>query len=60
MTLPNLFIIGVPKAGTTTLARWLCDHPDVRGGVEKELRFLMDAGSTQARPDAYHETGLAG
>jgi len=57
---PNLFIAGVPKAGTTALARWLADHPEVQGGVEKELRFLMDAGSTQARRRGYHETGIEG
>lgn len=59
-TLPNLFIIGVPKAGTTSLARWLTDHPGVRGGQCKELRFLMDASEPLARPDGYHRAGLAG
>ena len=26
---PNLFIIGAPKCGTTSLAHWLSEHPDV-------------------------------
>jgi len=26
---PNLFIIGCPRCGTTSLARWLAEHPDV-------------------------------
>ena len=26
---PNLFIVGAPKCGTTSLARWLGSHPDV-------------------------------
>lgn len=29
MCKPNFFIIGAPKAGTTTLYRWLDQHPDV-------------------------------
>lgn len=58
--IPNLYIAGVPKAGTTTLARWLIDHPEVAGGVDKELRFLMDRGDTLARRPGYQELGLAG
>ncbi len=27
MTLPNVYIVGAPKAGTTSLARWLASHP---------------------------------
>lgn len=27
--LPNLFLVGAPKAGTTTVYRWLSEHPDV-------------------------------
>ncbi|MEI6799509.1 MAG: sulfotransferase [Pseudomonadota bacterium] len=29
MTLPNLFIVGAPKAGTTSLANTLAQHPDI-------------------------------
>lgn len=36
MSLPNLFLIGAPKAGTTSLAGWLADHPDVYFCVPKE------------------------
>src|SRR5436190_11319241 len=28
---PNTFLIGVQKAGTTTLNDWLCQHPQVYG-----------------------------
>jgi len=28
---PNTFLIGVQKAGTTTLNEWLCQHPQVYG-----------------------------
>lgn len=36
MPLPDAFIIGAPKAGTTSLARWLAQHPDVWFSVPKE------------------------
>ena len=29
MPLPDLYLVGAPKAGTTTVARWLSAHPDV-------------------------------
>src|SRR4051812_48993129 len=35
-TLPDLFLIGAPKAGTTSLAGWLAQHPDVYWSVPKE------------------------
>lgn len=33
---PNLFILGAPKCGTTSLARWLDAHPDVFVPAVKE------------------------
>lgn len=27
--IPNVYLIGAPKAGTTSLAQWLADHPDL-------------------------------
>lgn len=29
MTLPDVYLIGAPKAGTTSLAQWLSGHPDM-------------------------------
>lgn len=46
--LPDLVVIGAPKAGTTSLARWLSDHPDVRMSATKELEFF----------DLYFDRGL--
>ena len=40
---PNLIIPGVAKCGTTTIYDLLAAHPRVTGGIEKEVRFLMDA-----------------
>ncbi len=38
--LPDVVIIGAPKAGTTSLARWLSAHPQVRMSGTKELSFF--------------------
>ena len=34
--LPNLFIIGAPKCGTTALASWLSIHPEIFAPATKE------------------------
>lgn len=39
MPKPNLFIIGTPRSGTTSLAKWLSGHPDVAMGPRKEPMF---------------------
>jgi len=36
---PNLFILGPPRTGTTSLAKWLSLHPDVAAGRRKEPMF---------------------
>lgn len=38
---PNFFIVGAPKCGTTAMADFLAQHPDVRMGP-KELNFFCD------------------
>jgi Sulfotransferase domain len=38
--LPNLLIVGVPKAGTTSLFRHLAQHPEICGSPIKELRYF--------------------
>lgn len=48
MAKPNFFIIGAPKCGTTSLAAWLSQHPDVFIPPKKELNFFDD---DLARPD---------
>lgn len=40
MQLPNLVIIGVFKAGTTSLFRYLAKHPDVCGSSKKEIHYF--------------------
>jgi hypothetical protein len=46
-TKPNLFIIGAPKSGTTTLAKWLESHPDIFFSQVKEPAFFCGFGETK-------------
>ena len=42
MKLPNLIIAGVPKAGTSSLFRWLASHPEVYGlPCIKKYRIIL-------------------
>jgi len=38
--LPNLFIVGAAKSGTTSMYQYLCSHKDIYGSDNKEPRFL--------------------
>jgi sulfotransferase family protein len=38
--LPNLLVIGAPKAGTTSLHAYLSEHPDIFMSEPKELRYF--------------------
>jgi hypothetical protein len=38
---PNLFILGAPKAGTSSLAEYLHMHPSYLPGYTKEIMFLQ-------------------
>jgi hypothetical protein len=40
MALPTFFIIGAPKAGTTSLHHYLAQHPAIQMSVNKEPRFF--------------------
>lgn len=40
--LPEVFILGAPKAGTTSLAHHLARHPAYLPALTKELMFLQD------------------
>jgi hypothetical protein len=37
--IPNLFIIGPPRTGTSSVTKWIKQHPDVSGGRRKEPTF---------------------
>jgi len=40
MKKPDFFILGAPKCGTTSLAAWLAEHPDIYMSPEKEPHFF--------------------
>ena len=40
--LPTVIIAGAPKSGTSSLFRWLADHPDVLGSTVKETYYFVD------------------
>ncbi len=56
--LPNFLIAGAPKAGTSSLQRWISDHPDAFGSTEKETYFLVDPGTHMYRADFHVSQGL--
>jgi len=47
--LPNFFIIGAPKSGTTSLSRYLKDHPDIYFSHPKEPTFFCTDFSERYR-----------
>lgn len=49
MRLPNFFILGAPKCGTTSLAAWLSMHPNVYMSPVKEPNFFNTDLASQAR-----------
>lgn len=56
---PNLIIAGAPKCGTTSLFRYLADHPQVAAAKRKETRFLMDRDYPLYEPTCnVHDAGL--
>lgn len=55
--IPNLFIAGAPKAGTSSVHQWIIDHPDATGSREKETYFFVDPGTHMHRPKAHISQG---
>ena len=49
--LPNLLIVGVGKAGTTSLFHYLAQHPDVCASSVKEPRYFRFADAPDAELD---------
>ncbi len=39
MTLPKVYLVGAPKAGTTSLSQWMASHPDLYFSKPKEPVF---------------------
>lgn len=47
---PDIAIIGVPKAGTTSLHCWLENLPNVAAARPKETFYFMDDGNSMVNP----------
>jgi len=56
--IPNLFIVGAPKCGTSSLFDWLIQHPDVRGSSIKEPFFFTDTTHPLSRRPNFANDGL--
>lgn len=54
MKRPNFFIIGAPKCGTTSLARWLAEHPRIYMSPRKEP-FYFDFDDCARQPLSLEE-----
>lgn len=48
--LPNLLLAGAPKCGTTSVYDWLVKHPEISGGADKELFYLLDSSDWMYNP----------
>lgn len=60
MRLPDFIIMGAPKCGTTSIANYLNDHPQICLSSLKEPNVLMDQDSIyyEARRPNYNSVGL--
>ena len=55
---PNAFIVGAPKCGTTSLASWLAQHPDVLVSTPKEPHYWSQDIRTPHRVSAARYASL--
>ena len=51
--LPNLFLVGAQKSGTSALTGWLAQHPEVLMSFPKEPGFLAFREAGYPYPDGY-------
>ena len=59
--LPNWIVAGAPKSSTSSVFRWLMDHPQVDGPAEKETCYFLDPGSHMFSPKGnFRDQGLRG
>lgn len=60
MSLPNFFVIGAPKSGTTTLHEVLRDHESVAMAAPKEPAFFSNEKEYRLGLDYYRRTYFRG
>lgn len=59
--LPNWIVAGAPKSSTSSVFRWLMDHPQVDGPAEKETCYFVDPDAHVYRKDGnFRDHGIAG
>ena len=58
--LPNFFIIGAAKSGTTSLFNIIAQHPEVYASPKKEIRFFSNNDRYQNGVEWYQETHFPG
>lgn len=58
MPYPNLFIIGPPKCGTTSLFDWLSAHPDTLSSKVKETYYFYDEANIESTFPNYVSHGI--
>ncbi|MDG2046909.1 MAG: sulfotransferase domain-containing protein [Halioglobus sp.] len=49
--IPNFFLVGAPKCGTTSMFRWLCNHPSVGSSSLKEPHYFNSDMSNRSVVD---------
>lgn len=49
--IPNAYLLGAPKTGTSSLFNWLVAHPMIEGTIPKETFYLMDEGNPLSNQD---------
>ena len=55
MALPNFFVVGAQKSGTTSLHHYLEEHPDIYLPLQKETKFFVDDEQYAQGIDFYAE-----
>lgn len=53
--MPNTFLAGAPKCGTTSLANWLSEHPDIFLPAKKEPHFFNPEFSRSMSEEIYKQ-----
>lgn len=57
-TVPNLFLVGAPKCGTTSLYHYLNQHPDVFMSVPKEPHFFSEVSPDPAWHSPWYQQAV--
>jgi hypothetical protein len=60
MKKPNFFIIGAPKCGTTSLAAWLAEHPQIYMSPIKEPHHFNSDDDSIVKDREHYETLFRG